>query len=214
MTLGPLPRYSIPELERRAAAILAEYLGSPLTIPVDVDLVLERYPGVGLDLSPGILARFGIPGVVFRSGPGTYTVVIDMEVADWRPNFYRFTLAEELGHIVLHRPIIDQVTSTGEAAQLQLDPRLKILDRNARWFASAVLMPPAQLARDARDIYSELARGLGFADPDRLKRDLVKLLTRRYRVSPDAMRYRLKNYPLKILDSLLRALREQMDFLP
>lgn len=213
MTFGHLPRYSIQELERRAANALVEHLESPLVIPVDVDLLAERLPGVDLDYSPGLLTRFGLPGVVFRRAVGAYTIVIDMDVADHRLHFYRFTLAEEVGHIILHRSIIDQITSTEEAARLQAEPGYKHLDRNARWFASAVLMPPNQLAQDARTIYKELARNRGFTDPDRLKRDLVNRLSRRYQVSPTAMRHRLKNYPLKIVDALARALRERRDFL-
>ncbi len=209
MTRGRLPRYSIRELERRAAETLARYLEAPLVMPIDVDLLAERLPGVELDLSPGILERFGLPGVVFRRAPGAYTIRIDMDVADHRLHFYRFTLAEEVGHILLHGAVIDRVTSTAEAARLQAEPGYEDLDRNARWFASALLMPPAELARDARTIYRELVRRRGFAEPEGIKHDLLKALSRRYQVSPAAMRYRLMHWPVKVVDSLAKALREQ-----
>jgi len=211
VTRGGLPRYSIQELERRAAEALATHLEGPLVVPVDVDLLAERLPGVELDLSPGILERFGLPGVVFRRAPGAYTIRIDMEVAEHRLHFYRFTLAEEVGHILLHGGIIDRMTSTEEAARLVNEPGYEDLDRNARWFASALLMPPAELARDARTIYADLVRTRGFADPEGVKRDLLKALSRRYQVPPAAMRYRLMHWPIKIVDALAKALRERSD---
>ena len=192
---------------------MAGYLEAPLAIPVDVDLLAERLPGVDLDYSPGILDRFGLPGVVFRQAPGAYTIRIDMDVADHRLHFYRFTLAEEVGHILLHGTVIDQVTSTEEAARLKSEPGYEDLDRNARWFASALLMPPAQLLRDARTIYKELVRSRGFADSEGIKRDLLKAMSRRYQVSPAAMRYRLMHWPVKLVDALAKALRERSDIL-
>lgn len=213
MTRGRLPRYSIRELERRAADTLAAHLEAPLAIPVDVDLLAERLPGVDLDYTPGILDRFGLPGVVFRRAPGAYTIRVDMDVADHRLHFYRFTLAEEVGHILLHGTVIDQVTSTEEAASLKSEPGYEDLDRNARWFASALLMPPAELARDARTIYKELVRSRGFADPEGIKRDLLKALSRRYQVSPAAMRYRLMHWPVKLVDALAKALRDRSNAL-
>ena len=213
MTRGRLPRYSIRELELRAAETLTGYLEAPLAIPVDVDLLAERLPGVDLDYSPGILDRFGPPGVVFRQAPGAYPIRVDMDVADHRLHFYRFTLAEEVGHILLHGTVIDQVTSTEEVARLKSEPGYEDLDRNARWFASALLMPPIQLGRDARTIYTELVRSRGFADPEGVKRDLLRRLSRRYQVSPAAMRYRLMHWPVKIVDALAKALHERSDTL-
>jgi hypothetical protein len=206
---GRLPRYSIKELERRAAETLAAYLPAPVAVPVDVDLLAERLPGVDLDYTPGLLERFGLPGVVFRRAAGAYTIRIDMDVADHRLHFYRFTLAEEVAHIVLHGALIDQVGSTEEAARLKTGTGYEDLDRNARWFASALLIPPPHLMQDARTIYGELVGSRGFADPEGVKRDLLKTLSRRYQVSPAAMRYRLMHWPVKLVDPLARALRER-----
>jgi len=120
-------------------------------------------------------------------------------------------MLEEVGHILLHGGIIDRMTSTEEAARLVNEPGYEDLDRNARWFASALLMPPAELARDARTIYADLVRTRGFADPEGVKRDLLKALSRRYQVPPAAMRYRLMHWPIKIVDALAKALRERSD---
>lgn len=96
----------------------------------------------------------------------------------------RFTVAHELGHMLMHRDEIgevhvdhrfafflrDESSSTGE----------KPLERAANRFAAEILMPADFLRRDVReaDIADEGA---------------LKVIARRYGVSVQAMTYRLAN---------------------
>lgn len=103
------------------------------------------------------------------------------------PNRQRFTLAHEVGHLVLHRAEITR--------QIHVDKGFPILMRNAasaagidemeieaNFFAAALLMPEQFLTRSLQgqplDIDDEVA---------------VSALAKEYKVSTAAMRFRLGN---------------------
>ena len=91
----------------------------------------------------------------------------------------RFTIAHEIGHFVLHPQkdaFVDfRKTLISVGAR---EPR----ERHADMFAAAILMPRRALLKDFRKL-------AGDVDPD----GITKMLSRRYSVSEDAMRFRLMN---------------------
>ncbi len=95
MNAPPIPRYSLAKLESLARDLLRERWPG-LTIPVDIELLTEREPGVSLDFVQGLQAQFGVPGVtVYHPKEDRFTILIDEAVADGNPGFYRFTVGEE-----------------------------------------------------------------------------------------------------------------------
>lgn len=212
----PAPRvYPVAEVERRGADLLRRHCSVPVPIPVDVDLLLEREPGITLDYRPGLRQVHGVVGVVVRyRGTDRLDVLIDAGVADHNPNFYRFTVAEELGHVILHRPVIEQVRTLRAAKALQASEGYWRMDRNAKRFAAAVLMPPAEVLRDAAELYPQLVTAAGFGNVEAVEAYLVDRLARRYRVSTQAMRIRLGEWPIRVLDRVAAAMRERLAFLP
>lgn len=215
MTFPAAREYSVAEIERRAAELLRRHCGTPVPIPVDVDLLLEREPGVTLDYRPGLRQVHGVVGAVARErGTGRLIVLIDAQVADHNPNLYRFTVAEELGHVILHRPLIEKVRTLREAKALHASEEYRRMDRNAKRFAAAVLMPPAEVLRDAAEVYPQLVAAAGFGNVEAVQGYLVDRLARRYRVSTQAMRIRLGEWPIRVLDRVAAAMRERLAFLP
>lgn len=53
MKFEDIPTYSIPRLEQIARELLSERWPS-LTIPVDIDYIVEQEPGTVLDYLPGL----------------------------------------------------------------------------------------------------------------------------------------------------------------
>jgi len=90
----------------------------------------------------------------------------------------RFTIAHELGHFFLHPKQDAFVDYRDNKSGIARTPR----ERQANMFAAALLMPRKVLLRDFRAIAK-----YGFSDDELLD------LARRYRVSEDAMRFRLIN---------------------
>jgi hypothetical protein len=208
-----IPTYHIPRLEQIARELLSERWPS-LTIPVDIDYIVEQEPETVLDFLPGLRQVHGVAGaVVSHPEESRFTILVDGGVADGNLYFYRFTVAEEFAHLKLHRKVLEQVASLEDVIKLHEWDGYHELDRNAKWLASALLIPPAPVLEDARQLYPDMVRAVGFANPDAVKVYVVDRLSRRYLVSPPAMRYRLQRWPVDVMKKIDAAMREQLDFL-
>jgi len=214
MALGELPTYDVATLERKAAEFLRSRFGQDVPIPVDVDLLLEQTTGVDLDVWPALRDNHGLEGMICRDATsGELVVYVDEWLADNRPTRYRMTVAEELGHVLLHRAVIEKIDSPATFHELQKHPRWFEMDRNAKRFAAAVLMPGEQIAREAGQVYSKLVRAAGFGDVAAVKKYLAAQLAKQFEVSPQAMTIRLREWPMKIEDRVDQAMRAQFDYL-
>ncbi|HAS17007.1 MAG: hypothetical protein A2Y48_03680 [Nitrospirae bacterium RIFCSPLOW2_12_42_9] len=210
-----VPTYTASRLEHMAITLLKGRLKGPITVPVDIDYILEQEPGVLLDYIPEIKERFGVAGLVYREDHKRFRVIIDAEVADAirYHNFYRFTVAEEFSHIKLHRKIIEQITDLETAIELLQQSEYEAMDRNAKRFAAAILMPSELVLRDARELYPGLVKVAGFRNSQAVKDYMASLLSKKYEVSAEAMSYRLNEWPIRIFDKIDAAMREKLLFL-
>ena len=211
---GAYPDYTIRQLEGIAAGILRIRFPAGVTIPVDIDLIVETEPDVTLDIAPGLRGNCGVAGAVLaHPKEGRFTIIIDRDVADGTAAFYRFTVAEEYAHLVLHRGILEKVEDLDDVVKLhESDAYYNVLDRNAKWLASALLMPPELLRRDARARFAAL-RATGMTE-EQLAAKMTIQLAQHYNVSRAAMGHRLKNWPLSIVAALRVAFRTNLNELP
>jgi hypothetical protein len=211
----PLPRYTVRELEYIATSVLRQRFPEGVTIPVDVDYIVETEPNVTLDIVSGLQARCGVAGaVVSHPEERRFTIVIDEQVADGNAAFYRFTVAEEYSHLILHRGILGQVRDLGDVVELHgLESYYDVLDRNAKRLASCLLMPTELLRQDARSRFAAL-RAAGGVGEEELMQKITRQLAQRYHVSVTAMRIRLNNWPLSIATAVRDALRVGLNQLP
>ena len=210
-----VPTYTANQLEHMTADLLKSRLKVPIEIPVDIDYLLEQEPGILLDYIPGIKDRFGIAGLVYRENKDLIRVIIDAEIADSvrHQNFYRFTVAEELGHIKLHRKIIEQIPDEETAIELHQHPEYEAMDRNSKRFAAAILMPSKYVLQDARELYPDLVRVAGFENREAVRDFMASILSKKYQVSVEAMSYRLNEWPIRVFEKIDVAMRERLEFL-
>lgn len=214
MPLPEPPQYTAAEIEKRAAAFLSKQFGSDVPIPVDIDYLLESQPGVKLDYIPTLRSDHRTEGMIVRDTDSReLTVYIDEWLADTQRNRYRFTVAEELGHIVLHRSLIDQINDESDSRELQNHYQWHTLERNAKRFGAAVLMPPERVIRAAEEWYPKLVDAAGFGSVEAIVKVLTSKLAEEFQVSAGAMRYRLTEWPLRIKDRIERAMRDHLDYL-
>ncbi len=211
MDKSVIRQYPVGELERRAFILLRERCKPAITVPVDIDFLVEQEPGMDLDIWPGLMDSYQVAGLVCKEPSGIFVIYIDARIADAHPNFYRFTVAEELAHIHLHRGILEEVKSFGDSAALQESNEYHRLDRNAKRFAAALLMPSTHLPSDANRLYKQLVRNAGYRDPIAVEKYLVDRLSRQYEVSAQAMRHRLGEWPINIMDKMKKAMRDRVD---
>ena len=162
MTLSPPIRdYSTREISRRAEEFLKKYHSS-LSLPVPIEEIIEFQFRIDIVPLHGLHRAFEIDG--FISSDLT-TISVDAFVQESRLGRYRFTLAHEIGHVVLHRDFFHRHTFTGigewkEFAQ-SISPRdYGTIEWQAYQFAGLILVPPKAL-RPKYNEAIELARGTG-----------------------------------------------------
>lgn len=107
--------------------------------------------------------------------------------SDEAPVRQRFTIAHELGHFFLH-PQKDAFVDYRNHKDTKTDRLTTIKERQANMFAAALLMPRKNLIKD----FAKLAKGLS-------DDEVSSILSKRYEVSEDAMRFRLKNLGLQLV---------------
>ncbi len=215
MRLIRIPQYTAGELEQRAETLIRSHCGWPPDLPVDIELLVDREPGVLLDVLPGLCQTCGVVGLV-RYEPATdrMRIIIDAEVADHpSASFYRFTVAEEFAHMLLHRDIMAQVRTAEDLEALHAWSGYGVIDRNAKRLAAALLMPSITVSARARALYAQLVKIAGFGDPAAILAHLEERLARLHAVSAVAMRHRLKEWPLRITQKVERAMKERLTVL-
>lgn len=221
--------YTAKEIERLGENYLEGHFGSAVPVPVDVDFLVEKAEGIDLDFYPKLRANYGILGGVWREiDTGELFIYIDEDLADddsplgWAR--YRMTVAEELAHVHLHRGLIDGVSSAEDFHALHNHSQWKEIERNAKRFAAAILIPVSTLGFEAGRAYEQIVRRpeirprIRDADAfDRwlepVKKWLCKVLSLRFEVSEAAMNHRLGEWPAKIYDRVERALEAGSDAL-
>ncbi len=168
-----------------------------------------------LDILPGLQQLRGVAGLVrYESKFKRFRLIIDAEVADHpAANFYRFTVAEEFAHVILHRQVMEQVSTSDDLNSLHEWSGYAEIDWNAKRLAAALLMPTVTVAREARTLYPRLVEEFGFAKPAELSAKLHERLSRLHGVSVQAIRKRLKEWPLRTAQKVEQALRNRLTFL-
>jgi len=222
--------YTTAELERRATDYLARNFGADVLIPVDVDLLVEKAEGITLDIWPKLQANHRVLGMVIRDvDAGELFIFIDEDLADNdSPNGlarYRMTVAEELAHVHLHRPLIDAIKSAEDFRKLQGHPQWNEIERDAKKFAAMLVMPTRQLMAEAREVFRQIVGQPQIRDQLRqsvsaykrwephIKRRLCIEIANRFGVSETAMNNRLDEWPADVYKHVERALEAGSDAL-
>lgn len=74
------------------------------TIPIPIEEIIEHQLNINIVPTPGMMSATGIDAVTSRD---LTQINIDREQFEKSANRARFTLAHELGHIVLHKNFIE-----------------------------------------------------------------------------------------------------------
>jgi Zn-dependent peptidase ImmA (M78 family) len=147
--------------------------------PVSVEEIAEK---LNLAIEYRKLDQAEFSGILIREGD---QAVIGVN-ASHAPTRQRFSIAHEIGHYLLHegsRVFVDRAYSVSlRNAESSLGTNLEEIEANT--FASLLLVPDIFLLRDP-----------DAADIDMENEDGIRRLARKYRVSPQAMTYRLLNRP-------------------
>lgn len=199
-----LREYTAAELEHIADKYHSG-TGGKFEIPVDIDLLLENTDGVDLDIWPGLAANHKLLGMAgINPATNVIYIYIDDKLADTSANKrrYRMTVAEELAHILIHRPAIEAVKTIQDFKLIQSHDKWHRYERNAKRLAAALLMPASYILNDVRELYSKMIESLPdshkYSNLNAIKKTLVNLLADRYEVSVETMNIRLDEWPVGV----------------
>jgi Zn-dependent peptidase ImmA (M78 family) len=170
----------------RARKLLREYAIEE--VPIPVEYLAEE---LGAELLYRTLEG-DISGILYRDEPGR--TVIGINAWDSRTR-QRFTIAHELGHLLLHpgQPVIvDKLVKINFRRTPSMPVAGPTEEQQANAFAAELLMPERLVKDTAREIVGD---NVLFSSDD-----LVHELAQLFDVSPQSMGYRLVN--LRLLDSL------------
>lgn len=186
------------------------------SIPVDIELIVERLHKIQIDVQRGLKESHNIWGMIgHRKDSDKFIILVDENLFDLDSLrlVYRMTVAEEFAHGLLHGEAILAVETNDDFLKLQRHPDWHKHDRNAKRLAAAVLMPPEDILNDARNYYKELVQIAGFGDAEAVKKYLVKRLAEEYDVSQTSMEFRLNEWPIKVFDKIDQSIKDRLDFL-
>lgn len=191
----PIRWYSYEELRRIAADFLCRH--NPVgSIPVPIDTIIEFGFGIDIIPLPGFLQVHEVDAFLSRD---CTSIAIDEGVFNQRsPNRYRFSLAHELAHVVLHEDIYAQfqfsnVEEWKEEIAAIPDTDYNRLEWQANNFAGLVLVPDNHLKEKFQDGL-RFAAEKGFAldaVPDVATDYLCKWTSGFFNVSPGVIEVRL-----------------------
>lgn len=169
------------QIEARVTALLEE--AGVRSAPVDPVGLAER---LGVEVRPEI-APDDVSGGLYHMKTGA---VIGVN-ASHHPNRQRFTIAHELGHLILHDQedfvdhgyVMEGVKTKGPRfLRNQLSSEaIDAKEMEANAFAASLLMPKAFVAKAVRDL------------PLPIRSEEVENLARIFKVSQQAMTFRLQN---------------------
>jgi hypothetical protein len=141
-----VPRYSYNELAAAAGSFLQQRHPSR-ACPVPIEEIVELKLRLDIVPTPNLQADFDTVGFTSSDLSAIY---VDDFVYRKRPARYRFTLAHEVGHIVLHSSLYQSRTFDSIAEWKQVissieDEDYGWMEWHANAFAGLVLVPPATL---------------------------------------------------------------------
>ncbi len=190
-----VPFHSYETLKRRSETFLRKY-NPTAKIPVPIEEIIEFDFKINIIPIPGLHQGFDIDG--FTSSDLS-TISVDEFVYESRPGRYRFTLAHELGHVILHHKISRLVKFTNIKDWTKFIKGFDVrdygwLEWQAYAFAGFVLVPPDQLKKKAIDaIHRALKAGFSIhKEHDVAKMYISEWLAKQFSVSTQVIEKRLE----------------------
>ena len=210
-----LRTYDIPELERIAYKEIKK-LGDKLTIPIDIEEIIENFHDIEIDVHRGLKDNNHTWGMVVRDlDRDKFLILVDdiLLDSDHLRKIYRMTIAEEFAHILLHLEAIKRVENIEDFRTLHNHGNWHKHERNAKWLAASILIPYEHVINNSRELYKKMITTAGFGDPETVKKYMVNVLAEKYEVSVSPMRYRLEKWPIEITKKIDEAMKNRLDFL-
>ncbi len=172
-----------------------------LNLPIPIEDILEIKCRIEVRPLPGLYRLFARNGILLSSGG---VIAVDNDDYESNQTRLRFTLAHELGHILLHREHMESVSaddvSQAWSAYNSLSPDdLGRMESDASFFAGHILVPQPKLDEELAKVEQRLqtTHGISVRGKGIEVRDVVaKAMATPFDVSWNVVRYRLEESEL------------------
>jgi Zn-dependent peptidase ImmA (M78 family) len=199
----PIPFLTNDQIHEAAMTFLRKHHPQD-TIPVPIEEIIELQLGLDIIPTPGLLRGFETDGFLVRDFSSIY---VDDFVQSNRPTRYRFTLAHELGHLVLHRELLEEQASFDDVDSWRafvraLGPDKDSYEYQGYAFAGYLLVPKHHLAAKTSQCLPEIQAEISAAKSAGIPRtkyldfavsSLANKLAGVFDVSPEVIQKRIKN---------------------
>ena len=207
----PIPFLTNDQIHDIATVFLRKYHPQD-SLPVPIEEIIEFQLELDIIPTPGLSKGFEIDGFLSRDFSSIY---VDDFIQANRLARYRFTLAHEVGHLVLHKVPLDEVATFDDVVSWQefvknLGPDKGSYEYQGYTFAGYVLVPKHHLAAKVKQYLPEVeaeisaARSAGHArtavarplrpgNLDFAVSSLANRLAGQFDVSPEVIQKRIKN---------------------
>ena len=197
----PVPHLSYDQLRRHAEAFLTAY-HSTQHIPTPIEQIIEFQLHIDIVPLPGLEEAFEIVGFTAST---LDEISVDKHVYEHQPGRYRFTLAHEVGHVVLHADLFKEHRFRGVDEWKRFvraipDLDLSRLEWQAHSFAGLVLVPPEALQREFRSAARQVKAKSVTKEMDFAKALIVDMAATRFQVSSDVIERRLNFDQIRLTD--------------
>ncbi len=163
-------------------------------LPVPIEQIIEFQLHLDIVPLPGLEEAFEIVGFTASS---LDEISVDQHVYEHRPGRYRFTLAHEVGHVVLHAALFKEHRFRGADEWKRFvrafpDLELSRLEWQAHSFAGLVLVPSEALQRELKSAAKQVKAKSVTKEMDFAKALIIDLVATRFQVSGDVIQRRVE----------------------
>ena len=156
---------------------------------VDIEKLIETKYEILIDIHYDLQKKYGVMAYMLIHGKRLF---IDNRLID-EPRLtkrYRFTLAEELAHFIIHQHIYKDCKTLND--RIEMDSLLTgqeqwFLETNAKALASAILMPKTIIEPRTEELFSVVGNSSSHTGA------MINILSHDFDVNPQAVRRRLIN---------------------
>ncbi len=198
-----IPYLTYSDIGQRAQIFLAQYHPS-LELPVPIEEIVNVKMGINIFPFPRLYKDHGLNGFLSRDRT---TIYVDELQYDQFNEKYRFTLAHELGHYVLHQSCYENLPFESPDGyvkwRLSVTPEdISWFETHGDWFAGHVLVPTNRLEEICLKVVSKYQEKFSKFKtiPDDIWSYISNEVATYFEVNPPVVEIRIKkeNIPAKI----------------
>jgi Zn-dependent peptidase ImmA (M78 family) len=187
-------------------------------IPTEIEILIEK-SGIIIEVMDDLKINYSVKGLVAKDIKNTrqMKIVIDSKHYENDEFEYKFTLAEELGHILLHLDFYNGINNVEDYIKIYneiSDEDYRRFEQQARNLASFILLPQDEFNKYVLEWVNEKLEVLKLYNYDSIQRfaDIISRgISREIILSSHVIYHTIFNrYPERIIDNIIEKFGKEL----